>query len=144
MATEEKVYLTKEALEAFKKELESLTQVRRPRAVERVAETRVVGEMEESGDYTQAKEDLSFIDGRITELEELLGRAVLIDVDHQKCDTIVLGCRVTVKIDREERVFQLVGEWEADPTSQKISHESPLGQALIGKKLGEKVEIDAP
>ncbi|MDP3994516.1 MAG: GreA/GreB family elongation factor, partial [bacterium] len=46
--------------------------------------------------------------------------------------------------DREERVFQLVGEWEADPTSQKISHESPLGQALIGKKLGEKVEIDAP
>jgi transcription elongation factor GreA len=55
-----------------------------------------------------------------------------------------LGCKVTVGINGKKSVFHLVGEWEADPTNQKISHESPLGQALIGKKVGEKVEIDAP
>ena len=144
MISEDKVYLTHEALEDFKKELEAMTQTRRPRAIERVAETRVPGELEENSDYIQAKQDLSFIDGRIVELEELVTKAVLIDEGHQSCKIINLGCRVTVKANGEKKVFQLVGEWEADPASQKISHESPLGQALIGKKMGDEVEVEAP
>ncbi len=144
MVNEEKIYLTLEALENFKKEFQVLVEERRPVAIERVAETRTLGEMEESTDHIQAKQDLAFIDGRIVELEGIIAKAVLIDESHANCQNINLGCRVTVKANGTTKVFQLVGEWEADPANQKISHESPLGQALIGKKMGEKVEIEAP
>lgn len=141
---EDKVYLTKKALEDFKKEYEALVGERRPRALERVAETRVVGELEENSGHTQAKEDLGFVDGRIAELEEVIAKASIIDDEHKSCQCINLGCRVTVRGNGERKIFQLVGEWEADPISQKISHDSPLGQALLGKKVGDKVEIEAP
>lgn len=141
---ENKIYLTQEALENFKKEYQSLTEMRRPRAVERIAESRVLGDLTENSEYTQAKQDLSFIDGRIAELEGVFAKAVLIDKGHKSCQKVDLGCRVTVELKGRKGVFQLVGEWEADPASQKISHESPLGQALIGKKVGDKVEVEAP
>ncbi len=144
MVVEEKIYLTHEALENFKKELQDLIQTKRPQAVDRVAETRVPGELEENGDYIQAKEELSFIDGRIAELEGIVAKTVLIDEGHVNCQTVNLGCLVTVKINGEQKVFQLVGEWEADPENRKISHESPLGQALFGKKMGGKIEVEAP
>jgi len=112
--------------------------------LERVSETRVLGEMEESGDHVQAKEDLAFLDGRLAELEEIIAKAVLIDEGHSNCTNVNLGCLVTVQSHEGEKVFQLVGEWEADPMNKKISHESPLGQALIGKKVGDEVEVDAP
>lgn len=144
MVNDEKIYLTQEALENFKKEYQVLVEERRPMAIERVAETRTLGEMEESTDHIQAKQDLAFVDGRIAELEEIINKAVLIDEKHANCQNINLGCRVTVRANGETKIFQLVGEWEADPTNQKISHESPLGQALLGKRVGEKVEIEAP
>lgn len=141
---ENKIYLTPEALENFKKEYQSLTEMRRPRAVERISESRVLGDLAENSEYTQAKQDLAFIDGRIAELEGVFVKAVLIDKGHKSCQKVDLGCRVTVELKGRKGVFQLVGEWEADPASQKISHESPLGQALIGKKVGDKVEVEAP
>lgn len=141
---EDKVYLTKEGLENLKKELEELNKSKRPEAIERVSATRVVGELVENGDYTQAKQDLAFIEGRIQELEDVLGKAQIIAKDNGNHKQVGLGCKVTVGINGKKSIFHLVGEWEADPTNQKISHESPLGQALIGKKIGEKVEIQAP
>lgn len=141
---EEKVYLTSQALENFKKELQDLIETRRPKTVERVAETHVPGELEENSDYIQAKENLSFIDGRISELEGIIAKTVLIDEGHVNCQAVDLGCLITVKTGGEEKIFQLVGEWEADPENKKISHESPLGQALFGKKIGEQIEVDAP
>lgn len=140
----DKVYLTKEGLEDLKKEFELLNGTKKLEAIDRVAATRVVGELVENGDYTQAKQDLAYIEGRIQELEDVLGRATIIQ---EKCvdrNQVSLGCKVTVKTDSKKVSFHLVGEWEADPLHQKISHESPLGQALIGKKIGEEVEIDAP
>jgi transcription elongation factor GreA len=103
-----------------------------------------VGELIENSDYTQAKQDLAFTEGRIQELEGVLSKAQIIAEDNCNHKQVDLGCKVTVGINGKKSVFHLVGEWEADPTNQKISHESPLGQALIGKKVGEKVEIDAP
>lgn len=144
MSKDEKIYLTKEALDDFKKEYRELMQVRRPEAVERVAETRVPGEMEENTDHIQAKQDLAFIDGRISELEEVISKAVLLSIEHTKHESVNLGCEVTVKTSKDEKIFQVVGEWEADPIKRKISHESPLGQALIGKKVGDIVEVKAP
>lgn len=140
----DKVYLTKEALTNFKREHELLTEVRRPQAVEKVAATRVLGDLTESSDYTQAKQDLAFMDGRIAELEEVFAKAVLIDEGHHGCQQVNLGCKVILEAHKAKHIFHLVGEWEADPENKKISHESPLGQALLGKKVGDKVEVDAP
>jgi len=77
-------------------------------------------------------------------LEKIINNVLIIDDGHDNCQEIKLGCKVTVKSDKGERIFHLVGEWEANPAEAKISHQSPLGQSLLGRKLGEKVEFDAP
>lgn len=140
-----KIYLTKEGLEELKKEFEQLSKVKRPDVLERVSQARSMGDLSENAEYVAAREELSFIDGRIDELEELIKQAVLIQETHTKGNgTIKLGSTVTVHLKGKKEVFTLVGEWEADPHEKKISHESPLGKALIGKKVGEKVEVQAP
>ena len=101
-----------------------------------------MGDLSENAEYTVAREELSFIDGRIDELEEILKQVVIISNNHSS--TIKLGSTVKVNTGRDLDEFTVVGEWEADPKEKKISHESPLGKALLGKKVGEKVEVEAP
>ncbi len=137
-----KILLTKEGLAELKKEHEELVAVKRPDAVARLAAARELGDLSENSEYAAAKQDLSFIDGRILELEEILHGAKVI-TNHGKSHVDV-GCKVTVNINGKKEVFSLVGEWEADPKEKKISHESPLGKALLGKKVGEEVEVEAP
>lgn len=139
-----KIPLTKEGLEKLKKELDTLVNLKRPEVVERLASSRKTGDMTEESEYTQAKQELVFIDGRIDELQEVLNRVMMIDEGHRNCQEIKLGCKVTVKNASKEHIFHLVGEWEADPSVAKISHQSPLGQSLLGKKIGEKIEVQAP
>jgi transcription elongation factor GreA len=140
-----KIYLTKIGLEELRSEYEELTKTKRPDVLERVSQARSMGDLSENAEYVAAREELSFIDGRIEELEELIKQAVLIQESHNKGGNIVkLGSTVTVTIKGKKEVFTVVGEWEADPHEKKISHESPLGKALIGKKVGEKVEVEAP
>jgi len=134
--------LTKEGLEELQKEHEGLTKVRRPEILERLTAARNMGDLSENAEYTVAKEELSFIDGRIDELEELLKQVEIISNNHSS--TIKLGSIVKVKTGKDLEEFTLVGEWEADPKEKKISHESPLGKALIGKKVGEEVQFEAP
>ncbi len=144
---DKKIYLTKEGLEELKKEYKELTTVKRPDVVERVSQARNLGDLSENAEYVAAREELSFIDGRIDELEELQKRAILIHNDTGRADgkkTIRLGSRVTLHAKGKKEEFIVVGEWEADPMEKKISHQSPLGKALIGKKIGEKVEVQAP
>lgn len=142
---QKQVLLTAEGLKELQKEYEELTKVKRPKAVERLATSRQMGDLAENNEHTQAREALSFMDGRISELEEVINRAALIDKGHGKCQEIKVGCKVTVQAGKkEEHVFHLVGEWEADPTEKKISHQSPLGQSLVGRKVGDKVEVKAP
>ncbi len=137
-----KIYLTKKGLEDLKSEHEELTKVKRPEVLNRVSQARNMGDLSENAEYTVAREELSFIDGRIDELEELLKQAVLISNNHSSI--IKLGSTVRVSADGGDDVFTVVGEWEADPKEKKISHESPLGKALLGKKVGEKVDVEAP
>jgi transcription elongation factor GreA len=140
-----KIYLTKEGLGELKKEFAQLSTVKRPDVLARVSQARSMGDLSENAEYTAARDELSFIDGRIDELEELIKQAVLIQESHAKGDHAVkLGSTVTVSVKGKKEVFTVVGEWEADPKEKKISHESPLGKALIGKKVGEKVEVEAP
>ncbi|MBI4097765.1 MAG: transcription elongation factor GreA [Candidatus Levybacteria bacterium] len=137
-----KIYLTKSGLEELKKEYEELTKVKRPEVLSRVSAARNMGDLSENAEYTVAREELSFIDGRIDELDELLKQVVLISNNHSS--TIKLGSTVKVNTGSDKDIFTVVGEWEADPKEKKISHESPLGKALLGKKVGEKVEVEAP
>lgn len=134
--------MTKEGLEELKREYQELVKTKRPAAVDRLSEARENGDLSENSEYSDAKEDLAFIDGRITELEELLHGAKVV-TNHGKTH-IDVGSRVTLHVNGTKDVFHLVGEWEADPVNKKISHSSPLGKALLGKKAGETAEVEAP
>lgn len=138
-----KVLLTREGLEELKKELNQLVEVKRPETVKRVAVAREQGDLSENSEYTAARDELTFVDGRISELEEIIKNVELISSTHTK-SAVVVGCRVTLHIDGRKDIFTIVGEWEADPKEKKISHSSPLGKALLGKKVGDKIEVTAP
>lgn len=143
---DKKVLLTHEGLEELKKEYEELTKVKRPEIVERVSDARDMGDLSENAEYSAAREELSFIDGRIEELEELLKQAVVVkEVKSTNGDSgVAIGSRVRLQVEEKTEDFMVVGEWEADPIEKKISHKSPLGKALLGKKHGDTVEVEAP
>lgn len=134
--------ITKNGLEALKAELLDLVEQKRPVVVERLSIARSMGDLSENSDYQGAKEDLSFLDGKIEELEEIIKNCKAHSPENK--DSVDFGHAVTVKINGVQVTFQIVGEWEANPTLKKISHSSPLGKALIGKKVGEQVEVVAP
>lgn len=136
------IKLTKEGLEALKVELLDLRETKRPKLVDRLANARSQGDLSENSDYQSAKEELEFLDGRIEELQEVIKEASVVPVS--KSGGVDVGTKVTVKVGTNKVVFDIVGEWEADPVNKKISHESPLGKALFGKKVGEKVDVEAP
>jgi len=139
------VQLTKEGYEALKKELSQLVEEKRPKLVDRLSFARQQGDLTENSDYTNAKEELEFLDGRIAELEMVIKTASVVDGHtNHKSDGVGVGTTVTVRVNGDKHVYEIVGEWEADPINQKISHQSPLGQALVGKNVGEKVEVEAP
>ena len=141
-----KIFVTKEGLEELKKELADLSNVKRPQVLERVSQARSMGDLSENSEYTAAREELSLMDGRIEELSDIIKNANLIEENHKsgKKATVELGSTITLSVSGKKEQFNLVGEWEADPKNKKISHESPLGKALIGKMIGEKVEVEAP
>ncbi len=139
-----KVYLTTEGFQKINGELEALKNKTRPQAVERLSLARSQGDLSENNEYASARDQLAFIDGRIEELEELIPRVSLVDKSHGDCGCVGLGCRVTVKNGKDQFIYHIVGEWEANPAEKKVSHSSPLGQALLGKKVGEEVAFDAP
>ena len=140
-----KIYLTKEGLTELKKEYNELVNKKRPDVLARVSQARNMGDLSENAEYVAAREELTFIDGRIDELEIILKKAVVIRENVKTSNHAVkLGSTVTLHSDGKQEVFTVVGEWEADPTSKKISHESPLGKVLIGKRVGEKVQVEAP
>lgn len=134
--------LTKEGLDELKKEYDELVNTKRPLAVVRLSDARDNGDLSENSEYASAKQDLSFIDGRIAELEDILHGAKVV-TNHTK-NHIDVGSKVTLHVNGKKDVFHLVGEWEADPMNKKISHSSPLGKALMGKKAGETAEVEAP
>lgn len=136
------IKLTKEGLEALKVEFTELRDVKRPKLVDRLSNARSQGDLSENSDYQSAKEELEFLDGRIDELEEVIKKAAVTPIT--KTGGVDVGTKVTVKVGGGKAVFNIVGEWEADPVNKKISHESPLGKALVGKKIGDMVEVEAP
>jgi transcription elongation factor GreA len=141
------VQLTQEGYDQILAELKELKEAKLPVAIQRVATARSFGDLSENAEYHAAREDLSFIEGRIAELEALVVNAKIITNGNGSSKTkgvVDLGSVVTVKVGKEKHVYHIVGEWEANPQEKKISHQSPLGKALLGKGKGEEVEIDVP
>lgn len=141
--TNKKIQMTKNGVKALEIELGGLMDAKRPKLVKRLSHARAEGDLSENSDYQNAKEELGFMDGKIAELEAVLKNAEIVK-SNGNTDEVAVGANVKVKVNGSEHVFHVVGEWEADPTSKKISHTSPLGAALMGKKKGEKVEVEAP
>jgi len=127
-------------------ELKHCQQVERPRIIQQITDARSHGDLSENAEYHAAKEAQSHNEGRIAELEDKLARAEVIDVSKLSGDTIKFGATVTL-IDEdtdEKKIWQLVGEPEADAKKGKISITSPLARALLGKKKGSNIEVVAP
>lgn len=138
------VQLTQEGYDELTAELKDILDNKLPNAIARVATARAFGDLSENSEYHSAREDLSFLEGRKTELESLIAHAKIIKVSKKTGNVIDLGSKVTVKVGREKHLYHIVGEWEANPQEKKISHQSPLGKALLGKGKGESFEIDVP
>ena len=138
----DKVYLTKEGLDKLKQELKELVDVKRPEIAKRIQSAREMGDISENSEYDAAKQEQAYTEGRIAELEEIIKNARI--SESSKKDAVGLGCKVTLHIEGEEEVFHIVGAPEANPMEKKISHESPLGSALVGKKVGDKIDVEAP
>lgn len=136
--------LTKEGLVKLKNELSNLIDVKRPEIAKRIQDAREMGDISENSEYDAAKQEQAFIEGRISEVEEILKNATVTDGEKSHKGSVDVGAKVTVHIDSTEDTFYIVGAPEADPMAKKISHESPLGSALMGKKVGEKIEVEAP
>jgi len=139
---EEKVYLTQEGLTKLKEEYDQLVNVRRKEVAEKLQKARELGDVSENAAYDAARDEQAFVEGRISELDSTLKRVEV--VEESKAGKVAVGSTVRVHLDGEEQEFRIVSAVEADPTAGKISHESPLGQSLLGKKVGEKIQVEAP
>jgi transcription elongation factor GreA len=140
----ETTFLTREGYEKYNQELEYLRTVRRPEVAEHIRIAKEDGDLSENAGYDAAKNEQSFVEGRIRTLEEMLKNAQIIESNGPK-DTVSLGCRVTVQEEGyEPETFHIVGSPEADPSKGRISNESPLGRALMGKRARDTVEVIAP
>ncbi|HSW89651.1 MAG TPA: transcription elongation factor GreA [Patescibacteria group bacterium] len=138
------VVLTQDGYDEIVSELKEIKDNKLPKAIDRVALARSFGDLSENSEYHAAREDLAFMEGRIAELELMITKAKVVKVRNGKKSSVSLGSKVTVHIGRSKHMYQIVGEWEADPNEKKISESSPLGKALMGKKVGEEIEVEAP
>ncbi|HCR81399.1 MAG: Transcription elongation factor GreA [Candidatus Pacebacteria bacterium GW2011_GWB1_47_8] len=142
----DKVQLTQEGLEELKSELQQLKKEKLPQVIERVSAAREQGDLSENADYHAGKEEQSFIEARISEIEDILAHATVVKNTNTHSQ-VGIGSRVEVYIEGKVGktfTYEIVGEFEADPEEGKVSAVSPLGKALLGKKKGDKVTVEAP
>jgi transcription elongation factor GreA len=138
--------MTASGLQRLEEELRHLKSVERPAIIRAIAEARSHGDLSENAEYHAARERQSFIEGRVLELEEIVGAAEVIDPSTLSGDHIKFGAHITL-VDEEtdkEASYQIVGVHEADIKAQRLSISSPLAKALIGKKVGDTISVPAP
>jgi len=142
----EKVPMTAAGHAALEEELRRRQQLERPRIIQAISEARAHGDLSENAEYHAAKESQSMNEGRIADLEDKLSRAEIIDVSKLSGSTVKFGATVTVfdEETEEEKRYQIVGETEANVKDGRISVASPIARALIGKKVGDTVEVKTP
>lgn len=136
-------YLTAERLKELKEELNQLKTSKRKEVAARIEAAKALGDLSENAEYADAKDEQSWVEGKILELEDLILNAQIIKINAQT-DYVNVGSTIRAYNGSKEKVFQIVGSNEADPATGKISNESPLGQAFLGKRVGDKVQISVP
>jgi len=145
MTPNEDVYLTAEGAAKLKEELAHLKGPAREELAQRLRSAIQMGDLSENPDYHKAKEDQAFLEGRIQELEYLLINAVIIDESRAQRDVVDVGAHVTIQEeDYPPEVYMMVGAKEADPRNGRISNESPIGQAMLGRRVGDTVTAETP
>ena len=138
-----KIQLTQKGFNDLQLELEDLIKNKKSKAIDRLSKARSMGDLKENSEYTAAKEELAFVEERIQEINNVLSNAE-VTLMYKAGNKIEIGSTVTVDINGQKDTFQIVGEFEADPMNKKLSQNSPIGQALINKKIGDLVEINIP
>jgi transcription elongation factor GreA len=145
---ERPTFITRQGMQKIEDELHYLRTVRRQQVAHRLHEAMEGGDIQENAEYEDARNERAFVEGRILELETILGKAVLIEEETAPSDHVGLGSRVTVvEVDGEEgepENYHVVGSAEADPVAGRISNESPLGRVLMGAQVGDIVTVNAP
>lgn len=142
--TDKPVYLTKEGRVRLEAELEEMETAGRRDVAERIRQAKELGDISESGEYEDAKNKQAFLEGRIREIRNILMNAQIIEEDTDSRE-VRLGSSVTIRYeDGEEETWMLVGAAEASPRNGKISNESPIGSAILGKRVRSKVTVDTP
>lgn len=137
-------FLTPEGRDKLQRELDYLRNVRRPEIAESLRSAVDEGDLSENAGYEESKREQAFVEGRIRDLEAILSSAQLL-VENGRRDVVSLGCRVTISEDGgTPETYQIVGRTEADPTRGRISNESPLGRALLGRRSGEEITVQSP
>lgn len=142
MAKQTDIFLTKEGLTELETELNDLKGNKRKEVAAALKEAKEFGDLSENTDWDDAKARQLFIEGRISEIENIIKHAQI--VEGKTGDTVSVGSTVDVELENGRHTFKIVGSSEANPDDGKISHESPIGKALIGKKVGEHAEVDIP
>ena len=144
MADKKEVFLTAQGFTEIEEELDELKRVKRPEIIKAIKEARALGDLSENAEYDAAREEQAIIEGRIQELEYMIDHAVIIS--EEASDTVRIGSSVVIKYDGEDDTeeYKIVGSTEADPFENKISNESPIAKALLGKKKGATVTVESP
>lgn len=138
-----KYLLTPEGLAKLNEELKHLIEVKRKEVIERIREAAAHGDLSENADYAQAREEQSFIEGRVQEIEEMIKNAEIITANTQH-NVVTIGATVVIKVNGKERKYTIVGSNEANPSEGKISNESLVGKSLLSKRVGDKVTVTTP
>lgn len=138
------VFLTPEGRAKLESELKELREVRRPQVAEVIRLSKEYNESDDNPELEDAKNEQAFVEGRILTLEKMLANAVAIDTKRGQRETVSIGSEVTVKLDGDIEQYTIVGSAEVDPNRGRISNESPVGRALLGRKVGEVVEVKIP
>ncbi|MBI2846733.1 MAG: transcription elongation factor GreA [Chloroflexi bacterium] len=145
MMPQKKILLTQDGLDKLTAELEHLRTVRRSEVAERIHKAKELGGTANNAEYDDAKNEQAFVEGRILTLENMIKNATIIPNESPRTGTVTVGSKVTV-LGPEDKLEQytIVGSAEANPSMGRISNESPVGQALLGKRVGDAVEVAAP
>ena len=139
-----KQFITAEGLEKLKIELEELKMIKRRKIAERIQKAKEMGDLSENAEYSEAKDEQAFNETKIIELEEMIKNATTIDDRHLNSDIVHIGSTITVKSNGETKKFTIVGSNEANPGEGKISNETPLAVAFLGRKANDEVEVEIP
>jgi len=143
---DKEIVLTQEGLAKLEQELDELKTVHRKEVNDRIRQAKEFGDISENAEYEDAKQEQAFVEGRIIRLEQMIRNARIIDASGATAEDVQLGASVKVKDLRSSEVFEfsIVGSAESDPPNKRLSNESPLGRALIGRRKGDTVDVETP